>query len=153
MFSGLVKETDFNSKVTEIEGKIPSITGLATDSALTAVENKIPDVSSLVKNTELNTKVTEIKGKISDVSSLATNSALTAVENKIPDVTCLITKTDFDNKLKKVSDGVTSNNSKHLLVENKLKILKTFDLSYFKGKNYFEGNDGTNGISNNAKTL
>ena len=42
--------TEFNVKVTEIEGKIPSITGLATNSALTAVENKIPDVSSLVKN-------------------------------------------------------------------------------------------------------
>ena len=33
----------------EIESKIPSITGLATTSALTAVENKIPNVSTLVK--------------------------------------------------------------------------------------------------------
>ena len=32
--------------MTEIEGKIPSITGLATNSALTTVENKIPNVSS-----------------------------------------------------------------------------------------------------------
>ena len=44
--SGLVKKTDFNTKVTEIESKIPSIIGLATNSELTAVENKIPDVSS-----------------------------------------------------------------------------------------------------------
>ena len=29
-----------------------------------------------------------------------------------------------------------------MLVENELKKLKTFDLSYFKDKNYFEGNDG-----------
>ena len=43
--SDLVKKTDFNAKVTEIEGKILSITGLATNSALTAVENKIPDLS------------------------------------------------------------------------------------------------------------
>ena len=35
--SGLVKKTDFNTKVTEIEGKIPSISSLATNSALTAV--------------------------------------------------------------------------------------------------------------------
>ena len=42
-----------NAKITEIEGKIPSITGLATNSALTAVENKIPDVSSLVKKDKL----------------------------------------------------------------------------------------------------
>ena len=47
--SSLVKETDFNTNVTEVEGKISSITGLATNSKLTGVENKIPDVSSLVK--------------------------------------------------------------------------------------------------------
>ena len=52
----LVKGTDFNAKVTEIEGKIPSISGLATNSALTAVENKIPDVSSLVKKNRLQHK-------------------------------------------------------------------------------------------------
>ena len=44
-----LKETDFNTKISEIEGKIPSITGLATNSELTAIENKTPDVSSLVK--------------------------------------------------------------------------------------------------------
>ena len=41
--SSLVKKTNFDTKVTEIEGKIPSITGLATSSALTAVENKMPE--------------------------------------------------------------------------------------------------------------
>ena len=45
---GLVKKTDYNAKITEREGKIPNISGLATV-ALTAVGNKIPDVSSLVK--------------------------------------------------------------------------------------------------------
>ena len=44
-----LKKADFNTKVPEIEGKIPSITGLATNSELTAAENKIHDVSSLVK--------------------------------------------------------------------------------------------------------
>ena len=34
---------------------MPSITGLATNSALAAVENKKPDVSSLVKKTDYNT--------------------------------------------------------------------------------------------------
>ena len=51
-----LKKTDFNVKVTEIEGKIPSITGLATNSAFIAVENKIPDVSSLVKKDRLQYK-------------------------------------------------------------------------------------------------
>ena len=40
--SGLVKKTDYNSKISKIEGKILSISGLATNSALAAVENKIP---------------------------------------------------------------------------------------------------------------
>ena len=47
--SDLAKKADLNAKITEVEGKIPSISGLATNSALTAVENKIPDVASLVK--------------------------------------------------------------------------------------------------------
>ena len=47
--TGLVKKIDFNAKVTEIEGKMPSISGLVTSSALTAVENKIHNISSLVK--------------------------------------------------------------------------------------------------------
>ena len=37
--SGLVKKLDYNAKITEREGKIPFITGFATTSALTAVEN------------------------------------------------------------------------------------------------------------------
>ena len=62
----MVKKTDFNAKVTEIEGKIPSISGLATNTALTAVENKIPDVSSLVKITDYNTKISEIENKVNN---------------------------------------------------------------------------------------
>ena len=52
----LILQILLKNKVTEIEGEIPSITGLAS-SELTAVENKISDVSSLVKKTDYNTKV------------------------------------------------------------------------------------------------
>ena len=58
--SDLVKKTNFNAKITEVEDKIPNITGLATSSALTAVENKIPDFSSLVKKTDYETKISDI---------------------------------------------------------------------------------------------
>ena len=51
--SELVKKTDYNANITVIEGKIPSISGLTTNAALTAIksdlENKIPNISSLVK--------------------------------------------------------------------------------------------------------
>ena len=51
-------------------------------------------------------------------------------------------KTEFDAKLNGSSDRVNKNKTKHLLVENELKKLKTLDFSYFWGKIYFEGNDG-----------
>ena len=43
---------------------IPSITGLATTSALTAVENKIPSISSSVKKTDYDTKAGEIENRM-----------------------------------------------------------------------------------------
>ena len=49
----LLKKTDLNAKITEIEDKKPNISGLATNSALTVVENKIPDVNNLVKKNRL----------------------------------------------------------------------------------------------------
>ena len=36
--------------ITEIENKIPSISGLVTNTALTAVENKIPNVNTKIPN-------------------------------------------------------------------------------------------------------
>ena len=42
-------KTDYNAKITEIEGKITSITGLATTASLTTVESKISKASDVVK--------------------------------------------------------------------------------------------------------
>ena len=53
-----------------------------------------------------------------------------------------MTQTDFDDKLSNLNRNITSNETEHVLVENKFKKLKTFDSSYFIGKNYFE-EDGT----------
>ena len=61
----LLKKTDYNAKVSEIENKIPSISGLATNFALNAVENKIPTISNLVeKQIDYNSKITEIERKV-----------------------------------------------------------------------------------------
>ena len=43
--SSLVKNTDYNAKITEIEGKITDVSNLARKTALTTVENKIPNVN------------------------------------------------------------------------------------------------------------
>ena len=137
--SGFVTRTKFatdtnalDDKFDKTEKKIPEISGLATKSSVTRliteqedytdkVKKKIPDISGLASKTE----VTAVENKIPDVSGLATASALTAVENEITDITSLITKTDFDAKLKNISDRVTNNKSKDLLLDNELKKLKT----------------------------
>ena len=54
--SGLVKKLYYNAKFTEIENEKACISGLATNTALTTVENKIPNISSLVKSTDYNIK-------------------------------------------------------------------------------------------------
>ena len=73
--SDFVKKTDYNTKITEIEDKIPGTT------------------TSFLKKTDYNTKVTAIEGKIPDISDLATKTALTTVENKIPSINNSATKT------------------------------------------------------------
>ena len=45
----LLKKTNYNTKITELENKIPDISNLATKTALTTLQNKIPSVSDLVK--------------------------------------------------------------------------------------------------------
>ena len=71
--SGLVKKTNYNTKITEIESKIHDISNLATKTALTTVENKTPGTSNL-----------------------AIKTALTTVENKIPDTSNLVKKANYD---------------------------------------------------------
>ena len=50
--NNVVKNNNYNAKITEIEIKILDISNLATKTALTNVENKIPGTSGLVKKTD-----------------------------------------------------------------------------------------------------
>ena len=45
--TNLATKTTLNGNINEVKGEIPRIDNLATTTALTAVENKIPDVSNL----------------------------------------------------------------------------------------------------------
>ena len=96
-------KTTFNAKINEVKGEIPNITNLATTTAFTAVENKIPNVSNLVKRTDHNTTINQIEKKITDHSQ---DKYITTP--KFDKVTAenfaarlaqanLVTKTDFDN--------------------------------------------------------
>ena len=138
--------TDFvkKTKLTELENKIPDVSSLATKTALSAVENKIPSVSSLVKKTDYDTKISELEKKLTDhnhdkyITTPEFNTLAADVFNARLAQANLITKTDFDAKLSSLNRKITANKSKHLLVENELKKLKTFDSSYFIGKSHFE---------------
>ena len=100
---GVVKNTDYSSKISNLEIKIPDVGGLATKSALTAVENKIPDI--LVKRTDYNSKPNEPEKKLTHNNH---DKYITTPEFNKPTAenfaawlkqANLVTKTNFDVKL------------------------------------------------------
>ena len=97
---------------------MPSIIGLATTSALTTVQNKIPDVSSLVKKTDYNTKITEIEKKVTDhnhdkcITTPESNRFAREVFNERLKQANLVTKKNFDEKLRSLSQKNDSNQIK-----------------------------------------
>ena len=103
---------------------------MATSSALTAVGNKIPNVTSLVKKTDYNTKISEIENKVNNNNHTLASDVFKA---RLAAQTYLIRKPDFDSKIEGISD-----NTKYLLIENELKKLQKFDSDYFRSKSHFE---------------
>ena len=138
--SGLIKKTDYNTKITEIEDEIPNISGLATKTALTTVENKIPSISGLVKKTDYNTKITDIENKLNNhnhdkyVATSEFNTLAADVFNARLAKANLITKTAFDAKLSSLNKRITANKTKLFLNDNYL--------SYYLGKQYFVEGSG-----------
>ena len=59
----LKKKTDYKAKITEIENKISTVTGLVTSAVLNAVENKIRNFSDLAKKTDYDAKISDITVK------------------------------------------------------------------------------------------
>ena len=117
-----------------------SISGLATNSALTAVDNKI----KVKKKTDCDTKITEIEKKLTDqnhdkyITTPEFNTLAADVFNARSGQANLITKTDFDAKLSYLNRKITANKTKHLVVENELKNLEYIDSSYFRDGSHFE---------------
>ena len=139
--SGFFKKADYNIKNTEIEGKIPDVINLATRTALTTVENKTPDVSSLVVDYEI--KVTEIEKELTGhnhdkyITTPEFNTLAAGIFNARLAQANLVSKADFDNKVSSLDSKIATNKTKNESIENKLKNLKTFDSSYFIGKRQF----------------
>ena len=66
-------KTNYNTKIAELE-------------------NKIPDNSGLVKKTDYNTKITELENKIPDINNLATKTLVNKVKNRISSISNLVKK-------------------------------------------------------------
>ena len=101
------------------------------DTKIKNIEDKTPDVSNLAIKTNLNTNKNEVKNKIPGITGLATTSALTIVENKIPSIRNLVKKTDYDTKVGEIENRMNSlnrkivpNKTKDLSIENEVKKIK-----------------------------
>ena len=71
----------------------------------------------MVKKTDYNTKISEIENKANEFNTMVAD----VFKARLAAQTHLIRKPDFNSKLKGISDRVTENKTKYLLVENELK--------------------------------
>ena len=93
---------------------MPSINNLDITTALTAVENKIPNHSKYITTPKFNKLAAENFTARLKQANVATKA----------DIADFLKRKDFVDKLKNINKRVTSNKSKHLLVENELKELQ-----------------------------
>ena len=100
----LVKKTEYNAKVTSIEGQIAGITKDTIDNLADITKLKAVDTNSFDLKTKLASDVTTLENKID------------TVDKKIPDISRLPTKTSLNSYLQ-----TSAFNSKVTEVENKIK--------------------------------
>ena len=100
----VVKKTDYNAKVTNIEGQIAGVTKNTLDNLGDITKLKAVDTSNFILKTKLASDVTTLENKID------------AVDKKIPDISGLATKTSLNSYLQ-----TSTFNSKVTEVEIKIK--------------------------------
>ena len=134
--SGLLQTSAFISKITEIEGKIktaenkPDISNLANKTEFKNVENKIPDANAFVKLSDYSSEITKIKNEY------ATKAIL---DSKLSE----LKTTHIADEVKNVDDKVSKNSSDILGFESRLKQKEdsTIELereaSFFRGDYYY----------------
>ena len=100
----VVKKTDYNAKVTSIEGQIAGITKNTIDNLADITKLKAVDTSNFVTRTKFSADTNALDDKID------------GVEKKMPDISGLATKTSLNSYLQ-----TSTFNSKVTEVENKIK--------------------------------
>ena len=126
--SGLVTATVLNTKISEVENKIPGTSGFVTTTVLNMkigeVENNIPDHAHYIATQEFNKLTAEnVAARLKWAN--------------------LVSKTDFENKLINFNRKVTSNKTKYLKVQKKLNSLRTIDYNFVLGRIYFISGEGS----------
>ena len=122
----VITKTDYNAKIADIEGKIPDVTNLATKTALTAVENKIPSISILVEKTDYDTEITEIQNKLNNhnrnkyITTPKFNTLTADVFNARLSQANFVTKTTFDNTVSSLDSKIAEDKTKNKSIENEL---------------------------------
>ena len=102
--NGVVKKTDYNTKVTSIGTQTAGVTKNTLDNLADITKLKAVDTSNFISKTKLASDVTTLENKID------------TVDKKIPDISGLDTKTNLTSYLQ-----TTTFNSKVTEVENKIK--------------------------------
>ena len=111
--SGLLQVSTFHSKVGELENKIkttenkPNISNLVNKTEPKNVENKILDSNAFVKKTDYNTEIGGIE------NDYVTKTSLTSQINNLK-------TTHIADEVKKIDDKVSKNNSDILRFETRL---------------------------------
>ena len=103
----VVKKTDYNGKVTSIEGQIARVTKNTLDNLADITKLKAIDTNSFVTRTKFSADTNALVDKID------------GVEKKAPDISGLATKTSLNDYLQ-----TSTFNSKVTEVENKIKVTK-----------------------------
>ena len=93
----MLKKTDYDTKVGNLELKIPDISRLLQTSTF------IPKI------TEIEGKITTIDNKIPDISGLASKTELKNVKSKISDSNAFVKETDYATEISRIKNDWVTN--------------------------------------------
>ena len=133
-----LKKTDHSAKITEIESKITSINDLATNTALTAVKNKISNVGNFVRKSDYDEEILDIKSKYftaTDYNKFTNEKLDLKIKQKqLADkfgIAGFINNSDLNKKVATLATKAELKAEQEKIIK-----LQAFDSTYFRGKSY-----------------
>ena len=145
--SNLVKKTDYNTEVTEIENILNNhnhdkyIDTSEFNKLVVNIFNVRITQANLVVKTDFDARLSSLNRKITQNKSkhLLVENQLNTPKNKIPDVSSLVKKTDYNTKIGEIDTKVSNLDGK--IDKNILDIIKVI-ASLTAGNILFDGGDG-----------